>query len=134
MGHFKRDCPNKKQGDERKCDGSSNSASVVEEDSNSGDGDMLSVSASNSEKLNDCWVLDSTCSYHMCTHRDRFHSYRSGNFGSVLMGNDVSCKVIGMGSIKFKMFDGVVRTLENVRHVLELKKNLISLGALDTNG
>ena len=95
---------------------------------------MLSVSTGNSVKLNDCWVLDSACSYHMCPRRDWFHSYCSDNFGSVLMGNDVSCKVIGMRSIKFKMFDGVIRTLENVRHVPELKKNLISLGTLDTNG
>ena len=29
------------------------------------------------------------------------------------------------------MFDGVVRVLSNVRHVLELRKNLISLGVLD---
>ena len=30
-----------------------------------------------------------------------------------------------------KMFDGTVRTLMNVRYVLGLKKNLISLGTLD---
>ena len=29
------------------------------------------------------------------------------------------------------MFDGVIRTLTHVSHVLELKKNLISLGMLD---
>ena len=50
------------------------------------------------------------------------------------MGNDASCKVIGMGNIRIKMFDGVVRTLCDVRHVLDLRKNLISLGALDSNG
>ena len=33
--------------------------------------------------------------------------------------------------MKIKMFDGVVRVLSNVRHVLELRKNLISLGVLD---
>ena len=32
------------------------------------------------------------------------------------------------------MFDGVIRTLTDVRHVLELKKNLISLGVLDSCG
>lgn len=50
------------------------------------------------------------------------------------MGNDASCKVNRMGFIKFKMFDGVVRTLEDVRCVSELGKNLISLDSLDTNG
>ena len=32
------------------------------------------------------------------------------------------------------MFDGVIRTLTDVRHVPELKKNLISLGALNSCG
>ena len=32
------------------------------------------------------------------------------------------------------MYDGVVRILSNVKHVLELKKNLISLGYLEEQG
>ena len=32
------------------------------------------------------------------------------------------------------MFDGVVKTLTNVRHVPRLRRSLISLGALDTLG
>ena len=35
---------------------------------------------------------------------------------------------------KIKMFDNMVRTLGEVQHVLEVKKNLISLGTLDSNG
>ena len=49
------------------------------------------------------------------------------------MNNDVSCKVARIGNIKIKMFDGVVRTLCDVRHVPDLRKNLISLGTLDYN-
>ena len=30
--------------------------------------------------------------------------------------------------------DGVIRTLRNERHIPDLRKNLISLGVLDTNG
>ena len=33
-----------------------------------------------------------------------------------------------------RMFDGVIRTLRDVRFVLGLKKNLISLGQLDNSG
>ena len=36
------------------------------------------------------------------------------------------------GTIKIKMSDGVVRTLEDVRHIPNMKKNLISLGTLDS--
>ena len=32
------------------------------------------------------------------------------------------------------MFDGVVRTLGDVRHILDLKRNLISLSTLDSKG
>ena len=50
------------------------------------------------------------------------------------MGNDASCKVAGIGNIKIKMFDGVVRMLCDVRHIPDLRKNLISLGTLNYNG
>ncbi|CAM6100140.1 unnamed protein product [Calypogeia fissa] len=79
------------------------------------------------------WILDSACSYHMCPSREMFCSYKS-QVGNVLMGNDHPCQIIGIGTIKIWMFDGIVRTLTNVRHIPDLKRNLISLGALDTHG
>ena len=50
------------------------------------------------------------------------------------MGNDVTCLVIGIGTVKIKMFDGVVRVFNNVRYVPDLRKNLISLRVLDDLG
>lgn len=50
------------------------------------------------------------------------------------MQNDAACKVVGIGAIKIKMFNGVIRTLTEVRHVPNLKKNSISLGTLHTLG
>ena len=38
------------------------------------------------------------------------------------MGNVASCTIIGMGTIKIKMFDGVVRTLEEVRHIPDMRE------------
>jgi hypothetical protein len=38
------------------------------------------------------------------------------------MGNDATCTIIGMGTIKIKMSDGVVRTLEKVRHIPDMRK------------
>ena len=133
---MKRDCLKKKKGGsilENK-EGSSKSVNVVaKEDSKSGDGDILLVSSS-LDHLTDFWILDSTCSYHMTPNKDWFNTYRSINSGSVLMGNDASCKVARIRNIRIKVFDGVVRTLCDVRHVLDLRKNLISLGTLDCNG
>jgi hypothetical protein len=50
------------------------------------------------------------------------------------MGNGAYCKITGIGNIIIKMFDSVVRTLCDVRHVLEVEKNRISLDTLDSNG
>ena len=50
------------------------------------------------------------------------------------MGNDASCWVFGIANISVKMFDGVIRMLCEVRHIPNLRKNLISLGTLDGNG
>ena len=69
----------------------------------------------------------------MTPNKDWFNTCRSVNYGYVLMNNNVSCKVTRIGNIKIKMFDGVVRTLCDVRHVPDLRKNLISLGTLDYN-
>ena len=50
------------------------------------------------------------------------------------MDNDAACNAIGMRTIRIRMADGVVRTLGGVRHVPALKKNLISLGTLESKG
>ena len=50
------------------------------------------------------------------------------------MGNNATCPVIRIGTVKIKMFDGVVRVLSNVRHVPNLRKNLISLEEFDDLG
>lgn len=47
------------------------------------------------------------------------------------MGNDISCKIEGIGTIKIKMLDGTFQALTEVPHVPELSKNMISLGCLD---
>ena len=77
--------------------------------------------------------MDSTCSYHMMPNKDWFDTLRLVNSSSVLMGNDASCRVIGTGNIIVKMFDGVIRTLCDVRHVPNQMKDLISLGTLEGN-
>ncbi|KAK2995729.1 hypothetical protein RJ640_016681 [Escallonia rubra] len=56
---------------------------------------------------------------------DWFATYRLFDGGKVLMKNNVACKVVGIGIIQIKMHDGIVKTLTDVKHVLELRKNLI---------
>ena len=48
------------------------------------------------------------------------------------MGDDHPCDIEGIGTVRIKMFDGIVRELKEVRYVPQLKRNLISVGALET--
>ncbi|KAG8492605.1 hypothetical protein CXB51_010032 [Gossypium anomalum] len=70
----------------------------------------------------------------MSPNRDWFTTYETVFEGVVLMGNNASGKIVGVGTIKVKMFSGIVRTLSDVQHVPELKRNLISLSTLDLKG
>ena len=80
------------------------------------------------------WVLDSGCSFHMCPNKNLFTNYETCDGGIVVMGNDSSCRVVGRGLIRLKMFDGMIKELRDVKHVPELKRNLISLWVLDKMG
>ncbi|KAL0355895.1 UNVERIFIED_CONTAM: Retrovirus-related Pol polyprotein from transposon TNT 1-94 [Sesamum radiatum] len=104
---------------------------VQNDSSDCSDGDMLSVSTN---QFVDARILDSGCSYHITPNREWFTSYRSGNSGSVYLGDDRCCNIAGVGDVRIKMYDGTVRTLCDVRHISDLKKNLISLGTLHKNG
>ncbi|KAK2993754.1 hypothetical protein RJ640_002968 [Escallonia rubra] len=126
-GHYRKDCSERKW--KKKDNSKMTDAGVVEDNSN--DADVLSVTISSSDEG---WILDTGCSYHMCPNRDWFATHRSFDGGKFLMGNDVACKVVEICSIQIRMHDGIVRTLTNVRHVQELRKNLIYLGTLDSNG
>ena len=70
----------------------------------------------------------------MTPHRDWFCTYEPVLEGSVFMGNDHALEIVGMGTVKIKMFDGSIRSLQGVRHVKGLKKNLLSIGQLDELG
>jgi len=80
------------------------------------------------------WVLDYACSYHMCPNKHLFLRLEEFDGGVVLMGNDDVCEIKGIGTIHLKMRNGVVKTLTEVRYVLDLKKNLFSLGVLESSG
>ena len=67
----------------------------------------------------------------MCLRRDWFSSYQEVNRGKVLLGNNMSCSVVRIGIVAINMFDGMTSTLKEVRHIPDLKRNLLSLGTLD---
>lgn len=52
----------------------------------------------------------------------------------MVIDNNTPYRIAGFGKVKPKMLDGTVRTLDAVRHVLDLKKNLIFLINFDLKG
>lgn len=52
----------------------------------------------------------------------------------VFMENKSICKVIDIKIMSLKMYDSMARELTQVRHFLELKRNLIFIGILDQMG
>ncbi|KAE8722570.1 Peptidyl-prolyl cis-trans isomerase FKBP62 [Hibiscus syriacus] len=82
---------------------------------------------------NDIWLIDSGPTYHMTSRREWFHHYEPVLGGSVYSCNDHALEIVGVGTIKLKMYDGTIKVVRDVRHVKGLKKNLLSYGLLDNN-
>jgi len=80
------------------------------------------------------WILDIGATYYVCPNRELFFSFEKLDRCSVVMGNDRPCNMEGICTVHIKMFDGMVRELKEVRYVPQLKRNLISVGALEALG
>ena len=50
------------------------------------------------------------------------------------LGDDHPCKISGIGIVWMQMFDGMMQTVTNMKHVPDLKRNLASLSYLERNG
>ena len=96
--------------------------------------DDLLVVSDNHWLYLDVWTLDSACSHHYTPNQSWFSTYTKTEEGSVTLGDDHSCKVASIENVRMRMFDGIVRTLTNVKHVPKFKKNLVSLGYLEHYG
>jgi hypothetical protein len=86
------------------------------------------------DNISDSWVVDSGASFHATPHRKHFLYYVQGDFGQFHLGDDAPCKIVGMGKVKIKKCNGNQWLLKEVRHVPDLRKNLISIGKLASEG
>jgi transposase InsO family protein len=131
QGHFKKDCPKLKgkKGNSHE----ENSANVVDTCGTSDNGECMGeVWSVGVQHGSNSWILDSGATFHMSPHRRWFSSYNQMR-GTVYLGNNISLAIEGIGHIRIKMFDGVVRSME-CWHVPQMKRNLISLSTLDDQG
>jgi hypothetical protein len=86
------------------------------------------------DNISESWVVDSSDSFHATPHRKHFLDYVEGDFGEVHLGDDAACKMLGMGKVKIKQRNGNQWLLKEVRHVLDLRKNIIPTGNLESEG
>ncbi|GKV38176.1 hypothetical protein SLEP1_g46114 [Rubroshorea leprosula] len=80
------------------------------------------------------WVVDTAASYHVTPNRDWFSSYKEGDFGYLKMGNRSEAKIVGVGDVWLETNIGSKLHLKNVRHVPEIRLNLMSTDMLDDDG
>ena len=74
-GHFKRDCPERKN---KPKDANNINGNVVVASEESDEGyDSAGVLVASNIQTEGKWVLDSGCTYHMCPHKHLFSSYQS---------------------------------------------------------
>nr|GEZ93347.1 retrovirus-related Pol polyprotein from transposon TNT 1-94 [Tanacetum cinerariifolium] len=73
-----------------------------------------------------------TC--HVATRKEYFSSYTPGDFGVVRMGNTGLSRIPGIGDICLKFDTGMELVLHNVKHVPDMRLNIISTGLLDEDG
>ena len=103
----------------------SNSANVIKEILESDD-NVYSVVAD--EKFFYTWILNSGYLFHMCPHKEYFNTYKTCNASTVRIGYDCVSKVVGICTVKVKLYDDVVRILIHVKHILKLRRCLNSFG------
>ncbi|GJU28111.1 retrovirus-related pol polyprotein from transposon TNT 1-94, partial [Tanacetum coccineum] len=129
--HLKKDCPkrNKKKSTGFVKKNAGQGSGMHSEGYDNGD---LLMAVSEERFLE--WIMDSGGSFHMTPRRDFLFDFKEFNGGTVLLGDNRACAIMGIGKVRVQMKDGSSFVLENVRYIPELKRNLISLGTLDREG
>lgn len=86
------------------------------------------------EDSKDIWIPDSSCTFHMTPHKQWLEDFTPCERGSVLLGDNKAYTILGSGNVKIKMHSGQVKLITEVKHVPDLKRNLLSIGMLDKKG
>jgi transposase InsO family protein len=138
-GHFQKNCRHLRK--------DKGMADEVESGKISNDKNTSAIATSEEEMLYICeqasvnlanaecsWIVDSGASFHLTPKRECFSSYIAGDYGYVRMGNDGECKIVGIGNVCLLTSTGCRLILKDVRHVPDVRLNLISAGRLDDEG
>ena len=81
------------------------------------------------------WVLDTGATRHICSSKEMFKEYEKVSEGEcVFMGNSSTVSVLGKGKVFLKLTSGKTIALQNVLHVPDIRRNLISGALLNKAG
>ena len=81
------------------------------------------------------WWVDTGATRHICSNKKMFSTYHSVEHGEQLfMGNSSTARVEGKGKVILKMTSEKELTLNDVLHVPDIRKNLVSGSLLSKNG
>ena len=75
-------------------------------------------------------MIDIRATTHATSQHDLFSTYTMGNYGSVKMGNDAMTQIAGISDICLETSLGTRLVLKDVKHVPDIRMNLISTGDL----
>ncbi|GFZ09733.1 BTB/POZ domain-containing protein [Actinidia rufa] len=85
------------------------------------DNDAFLVSSADE---NPDWVLDSGSAYHFCRDRKMFSTYAACE-GLVRMANNTTNKVVGKGTVRFRMADGSIAAKGGILRISKGNKEML---------
>ena len=77
-------------------------------------------------------ILDSGASFHSSPSKELFRNFKSENFEKVYLADNKTLEIEGKGDVSIQTPVENQWTLQDVRYIPGLKKNLISIGQLDS--
>lgn len=80
------------------------------------------------------WVIDSRASFHATSNKERLKNYMQSDLDTVFLGNDKPCNIVDKRDVLISLSNVGTWMLNDVRHVLCLKRNLILVGQLTSSG
>ena len=84
---------------------------------------------------NDTWLVDSGASKHMTGYKDSFSCLvQKESPHKVMVGDDSQYPIKGIGEASYKLDSRKPMKMKDVMYVLGLKKNLLSISALEKKG
>jgi hypothetical protein len=128
FGHYAGQCPNKNNKQ-------TTASTSVEEFSAKFDKKFsLFVCLSMRTTHSDMWYIDSGASRHMTGVREHLTDLTQIGDVEVVIGDDQVVKAVGCGTVSFQRESLPPMLLREVLYVLDLKKNLVSVSAIEERG